>query len=143
MTRLQSAKTRNEPDNNSETLAKQKMPTHFFTGQDQIYEAYQREKLNQYVAPPTEGEIRESWNAINFSTFTREDKVKQNILKAGQTAKQNAVIEARRIKREHLKSAIAQKKPELMMTAEELSELADLQPSCQQALGVAGQILRH
>lgn len=43
---------------------------------------------------------------IDFSLFTTDSKIKKNIQKASATPNQQAVIEAKRIQRQHMKSVV-------------------------------------
>lgn len=144
------------------SLAKQKMPSRFWSGQDQIYESAassapssknskQIRKNNNfsttsgllvYERPSEAGTIRESaiFNPINFSNFSKDDKVQKNRVKAGLTPSQSAMIEARRIKREHLKSAYVP--PSQRNKAPNLTAVWDHQtPASQEAMNEATKIL--
>ena len=58
-----------------------------------------------YIKNHDELEHQQQSSNVNFSTFTRDDKVRKNINRAFSTPNNVAMNEARRIKRDHQRSA--------------------------------------
>lgn len=60
-------------------------------------------KVTGFNQHPNELQLQNTVNVthVDFSAFTRDDKVKKNINRAGSIPNHSAVVEARRIKRDH------------------------------------------
>ena len=68
---------------------------------------------------PRVDELNPSEARVDYSAFTRDDKVKKNITRAATIPNAQAVLEAKRIKRENLKSAVLPSKHGMIMAEQD------------------------
>lgn len=106
-------------------LHRQKMPSKFYVAEKQGSTAAGG---TLKLPNPSQTEPLEHQSIVNidFTHFTRDDKVKKNIEQASTTASQQAIVEARRIKRKHLQSARSQNRQSQRKSESLNQDLTDL-----------------